>query len=102
MVLFPRIGGRYWIVTDFYETFVAIPVTLVRKGGLFRYSNKTEKLFVGEWQLAPPNDMYDGDPGYAEEYDASRRELYHTERAAGKVAARLNREKEEFRAKGEL
>jgi hypothetical protein len=85
-----------------YETFCAVPVTLVRKGGLFSYSNKTKKLFVGEWQLVPPNDMYEGDPGYAEEYDASRRELYRTQRRAQRVADRLNDKMQARREKGEL
>lgn len=101
MVLFPRIGGRYWIVTDFYETFVAIPVTLVRKGGLFNYTDGSKGLYTVEFWLAPPVPE-EGDPGYCEEYDGYRRDLYHTERQAGKVADRLNREIEALREKGEL
>lgn len=91
MVLFPRIGGKYWYITDFYETIVAIPVTVTARGGLFAYSNKTPTLFTVEFELAPPGDKYCPD-GYVETYDASRYELYRTQRAAAKVAAKLNKE----------
>lgn len=83
MVLFPRIGKLYWIVTDLYETFCAVPVTLERKGGLFDYGNGGKGLFVGRWDLTPE---------YQEYYDASRRELFSTEAKAAKVADALNRE----------
>jgi hypothetical protein len=89
MILFPRIGASYWYVTDFYETFVAIPVKLFERGGMFKYSNKTPALFKVRFELAPPNEAT-GDPGYEEIYDASRRELYKTNRQAQRVADKLN------------
>ena len=89
MILFPITGALYWYVTDFYETFVAIPVKLQRRGGLFRYSNKTPSLFTVRFELTPPDEAK-GDPGYEEIYDASRRELYRTQRQAQRVADKLN------------
>lgn len=29
MVVNPELGGRYWIVTDFWERFYSVPVTIV-------------------------------------------------------------------------
>lgn len=83
MIPFPRIGGEYWIVTDFYETFFAVPVKVIEKGGLFRYSNKTPELFRVRWQITEE---------YSEEYDASRRELYRSQRQAAAEAIKLNKE----------
>lgn len=83
MVLFPKKGGSYWIVTDIYETFCAIPVTLTGKGGLFDYGNGAKGLFLVRWQISEE---------YAEEYDASRRELFSSYRAAARVAKKLNME----------
>ena len=90
MILFPKTGALYWYVTDFYETFVAIPVKHKRRGGLFRYSDKTPALFTVAFELAPPNEAT-GDPGCEEIYDASRCELYRTHRQAQRVSDKLNR-----------
>lgn len=91
MVLFPKIGAEYRVVTDFYETFVAIPVTVVRKGGLFNYTNGSRGLYTVEFWLLPKGTKYHED-GWKEEYDGLRRDLYHTQQQAEKVAMKLNRE----------
>lgn len=83
MVLFPKVGGNYWIVTDIYEQFCAIPVTLAGKGGLFDYGNGAKGLFLVRWKLSEE---------YTEEYDATRRELFRSHRAAVRVAKKLNME----------
>lgn len=83
MVLFPKTGGNYWIVTDIYERFCAIPVTLMEKGGLFDYGNGAKGLFLVRWQISDE---------YAEDYDATRRELFRSYRAAARVAKKLNAE----------
>lgn len=96
MVLFPRKNKEYWIVTDLWETFCAIPVTLIRKGGLFDYGNGAKGLFIVRWQITKPRsetgDAFGIEEGYAEEYDATRRELFKTRKAAARLAERLNRE----------
>lgn len=83
MVLFPKVGVAYWIVTDFWETFCAVPVTLIRKGGLFDYGNGAKGLYIAHWNVTDE---------YTEEYDVSRRELFRTQRAAWRLAQKLNRE----------
>lgn len=83
MVLFPKTGGNYWIITDIYERFCAIPVTLIEKGGLFDYENGAKGFFLVRWQISDE---------YAEDYDATRRELFRSYRAAARVAKKLNAE----------
>lgn len=96
MVLFPIKGRSYWIVTDMYERFCAVPVKLICKGGLFNYTNTggTRGLYIVRWIFEGCN--------YYEEYDARRNELYHTQEAALKVADRLNAQKEAMQERGEL
>jgi hypothetical protein len=96
MILFPKIGGKYWYITDFYETFYAIPVTVTARGGLFEYSNKTPALFTVEHVLVPAGTAYHTED-YKETYDASRRELYRTHRAAARAADRINRKADKSR-----
>jgi hypothetical protein len=90
MILFPKVGGRYWYVTDAYETFFVVPVTVTVRGGLFEYSNKTPTLFTVEHVLVPAGYAYH-EKDYVETYDASRFELYRTEKQAARVADRLNK-----------
>ena len=90
MILFPKIGGVYWYVTDAWEKFFAVPVRVIARGGLFRYCHRTPALFTVEWQIVPPDEDR-GDPGYCETYDASRRELYRTQDQAERAAERLNK-----------
>lgn len=85
MVLFPRKNKEYWIVTDLWETFCAIPVTLISKGGLFDYGNGAKGLFIVRWYISEE---------YTEEYDATRRELFKTYQQADAVARKLNKEAE--------
>ena len=96
MILFPIIGGKYWYVTDVWETFVAVPVTLKERGGLFNYCHKTPKLFKVVWEFAPQEIEIDGNPikihGHCAMYDATRYELYRTKKQAQRVAAKLNKE----------
>ena len=83
MILFPKKGKEYWIVTDIYETFCAIPVTVIGKGGLFDYGNGAKGLFIVRWQISEE---------YTEEYDVTRKALFKSQKAAAHVANILNRE----------
>lgn len=96
MVLFPTKGRKYWTITDMYEQFCAVPVTLICKGGLFNYTNTggARGLYIVRW-------IFEG-CDYYEEYDARRSELYHTQEAAQKAADRLNSQIEAMRERGEL
>ncbi len=93
MVLFPRIGEKYWMVADYREVFFPIEVTVIRKGGLFRYTNGPKGLFLMEHVLVPPGTKY-CEQGITEDYDAVRSELFYTMRGAEKAAERLNRRNE--------
>jgi hypothetical protein len=68
MVLFPRNGCAYWFVTDYWERFYAVPVTVC----------KNELV----WTIAE-NEFV--------EYPINRRWLYNTQYRAKRVAARLNK-----------
>ena len=96
MILFPKVGRVYWYITDAWEEFFAVPVKIESRGGLFKYCNKTPALWRVRWELAPPN-AAKNDPGYFEEFDASRRELFKTEKRAAKIAAKLNKKLREAR-----
>jgi len=97
MILFPRKGRRYWYVTDIHEILCPVPVIVERRGGLFEYSHKTSQLWTVRWWLAQPKIMNDKDPGYFEEFDASRRDLYKTQKQAQKTAALQNKKLREAR-----
>ena len=92
MILFPKVGRGYWYVTNAWERHFVVRVIVTGRGGLFKYSNKTPALFMIRWDITP--DQY-------EEYDATRRELYRSEKRAQKVADRLNKLYEEARKRGE-
>ncbi|MCL2215379.1 MAG: hypothetical protein FWB91_00030 [Defluviitaleaceae bacterium] len=68
MVLLLRAGRVYWLVTDFWEKFYAVPVMV------------SNSMLV--WEL--------GD-GEREEYPLRRRGLFRSQRKAERTAARLNR-----------
>jgi len=60
MILFPKLGAVYWIVTDFWEQFYSVPVTLEGKTGPGRFT-------------ADFNGM---------KYDVTRRDLFKTQKHA--------------------
>lgn len=61
MVEKPEIGGKYWIVTDIWERFCAVPVTIVAV-------NEEHGAFLGRWDMESeeierfegllPNELY--------------------------------------------
>lgn len=93
MVLFPRVGAKYWYVTDMHETFFPVLVTVKQRGDLLLNGNKKKEFFTVELVLVPAGYAYHIDD-YAVIFGASRRDLYRTERQATRVAARLNKEAE--------
>jgi len=68
MVLFPRRGKQYWYVTDIWETFVVVPVTV--------------ECQLLKWDLGN---------GLSETYKLTRLNLYSTQKQARHKAAELNR-----------
>lgn len=74
MVLFPKKNKEYWIVTDLWETFCAITVTLIEENN---------GVFVGRWELGKqyfeyyeelkPNELYATELEAVEEIKKRRR-----------------------------
>ena len=79
MVLFPLKGRQYWLATDFFEKYRAIPVMVEKRQGLSAVS--------AVWRDSK------GRPGYKESY-ASIRNLYKTQAEAQKRVDGMNRERD--------
>jgi len=63
----PKVGMQCWIITDLWETFCAVPVTIIAE-------NPESGEFVCRWQITEE---------YSEDYEGRTPEdLYETERAA--------------------
>ena len=96
MIFFPRIGRQYWYLTNLYEEIIAVPVTVVERGGMFEYCNKTPALWRVVWQIVPPDTEYHKQ-GYEEHLDASRWELYASIGKARRAANKANKKLKEAR-----
>lgn len=73
MVHNPTIGGRYWIITDYWEELYAVPVTIVAEAVQYR-------AFLG--RLDTSNEFFEQYEGLLPE------ELYETEREAKEAIKR--------------
>jgi hypothetical protein len=83
MILFPRIDRQYWIITDIWEKFIALPfiVTDEENGEFLGYVNDDD--FYERWFM--DDEMPDG-----EYFKVKRRYLFRTRQAAIYAAAKLS------------
>lgn len=76
MVEKPEIGGKYWIVTDIWERFCPVPVTIVA-------ANEEHEAFLARWDI--------GKSGYFEQYEGVlQNELYEMEASAAEECRARN------------
>lgn len=76
MVENPEIGGQYWFVTDIWERFCPVPVTIVAV-------NEEYGAFLARWDI--------GESEYFEQYEGVwPNELYETQAPAAAECRRRN------------
>lgn len=76
MVENPEIGGQYWFVTDIWERFCPVPVTIVAV-------NEEYGAFLARWDI--------GESEYFEQYEGVwPNELYETQAGAAAECRRRN------------
>lgn len=76
MVENPEIGGQYWFVTDIWERFCPVPVTIVAV-------NEEYGAFLVRWDI--------GESEYFEQYEGVwPNELYETQAGAAAECRRRN------------